>query len=61
MKNIVCTFAAIAGLSAMAADWYVDSVGGSDLYDGTSSNYVSGTVGPKKTLQAALDLAGPAA
>ena len=58
MKNIVCTCAAIAGLSAMAADWYVDAVGGSDLYDGTSSNYVSGTVGPKKTLQAALDLAG---
>ena len=58
MKNIVCTFAAIAGLSAMAADWYVDAVGGSDLYDGTSSNYVSGTVGPKKTLQAALDIAG---
>ena len=35
---------------ASASDWYVDPVNGSDAYDGTASNVVSGTVGPCRTL-----------
>lgn len=37
---------------------YVDATNGSDSYDGSSSNIVSGTVGPKKTLSAAVAAVG---
>ena len=35
---------------------YVDPAGGDDSYDGTQMTWSSGTVGPKKTLQGAIDL-----
>lgn len=56
MKSPLCLVLALAGFSAVAADWYADAVNGNDLWDGTSSSFVSGTTGPKKTLQAALDI-----
>ena len=34
--------------------WYCDPVGGNDTWDGSSFTFVSGKVGPKKTLGAAL-------
>ena len=46
---------AIASQGAIV-EYFVDGVNGDDAYDGTSSNYVSGVVGPKKTIQAAVDL-----
>lgn len=42
--------------SALATEYFVDANHGNDGWDGTSSNYVSGVIGPKKTLQAAADL-----
>ena len=43
-------------LQALSAEYFVDANHGNDAWDGTSSNYVSGVTGPKKTLQAAADL-----
>ena len=42
--------------SALATEYFVDANHGNDDWNGTSSNYVSGVIGPKKTLQAAADL-----
>ena len=56
--TIGIVFAAVAAmsLSSFADEYFVDAVNGNDAWDGTSSVYVSGVVGPKKTLQAAVDL-----
>lgn len=54
------TLAGLVGLltaSAFAVEYFVDANHGNDDWDGTSSNYVSGVKGPKKTLQAAVELA----
>ncbi|MCQ2391987.1 MAG: DUF1565 domain-containing protein [Kiritimatiellae bacterium] len=42
----------VAGVAAVvsAGEWYVDPVAGNDDYDGTASNVVSATVGPRRTL-----------
>ncbi len=37
--------------SHAAATLYVNGTGGNDTYDGTSPTWVSGTIGPKKTIQ----------
>ena len=58
MKRLVCFCLVLTGLSALATDWYADADHGNDLWDGTSAAFVSGTTGPKKTLQAALDIEG---
>ena len=42
--------------SALATEYFVDANRGNDDWDGTSATFVSGTTGPKKTLQAAADL-----
>lgn len=43
----------VAGVAAVvsAGEWYVDPVAGNDDYDGTASNVVSATVGPRRTLK----------
>ena len=41
-------------LVAQANEWYVEPVIGNDAYDGTSSNVVSDTKGPFRTLQGAM-------
>ena len=58
MKRLVCFCLVLTGFSALATDWYADADHGNDLWDGTSPDFVSGTTGPKKTLQAALDIEG---
>ena len=49
-----------AGTLAEAAttEYFVDAVNGSDAYDGTAAKWAGGesTVGPKKTIQAAVNL-----
>ncbi len=40
----------------MATNRYVDPANGDDSWDGTQMTWSSGTVGPKKTLQGAVDL-----
>ena len=42
-----------------AAEYFVDAANGSDAYDGTAAKWAGGesTVGPKKTVQAAVNLA----
>ncbi len=53
----LCALAAsIAAAGAPAAEYFVDAVNGSDDWDGTCAAHVSGTTGPKRTLQAAVDL-----
>ena len=42
---------------AAGAEYFADAKNGSDLWDGTASEYVSGTTGPKKTVGAAVKLA----
>ncbi|MCQ2391691.1 MAG: hypothetical protein MJ240_09735 [Kiritimatiellae bacterium] len=50
------TLALLGGFCAHAAEYFV-SPDGNDVWDGSSATFVSGTVGPKKTIQAAVDLA----
>lgn len=42
---------------AAGAEYFADAKNGNDLWDGTASEYVSGTTGPKKTVGAAVELA----
>lgn len=42
--------------SALAAEFFVDANNGNDTWDGTSRTYVSGSIGPKRSIQAAVDL-----
>ena len=59
-----CVFAVSMALAAglplagFAAEYFVDAVHGSDSYDGTAAKWAGGesTVGPKKTVQAAVNL-----
>ena len=59
-KNFAVRFAAactvITALTSAANDWYVDPVNGLDTRDGTTSNVVSEAVGPRKTLEKAMEL-----
>ena len=50
--------ASISCVDLLAAEYFVDAVNGSDAYDGTAAKWAGGesTVGPKKTIQAAVDL-----
>ncbi len=63
MKRCVLavSMALVAGLplAGFAVEYFVDAVNGSDSYDGTAAKWAGGesTVGPKKTVQAAVDLA----
>lgn len=50
MKQLLCIGFFATSLSVIANEWYVDPVNGNDAYDGTSSNVVSDTVGPRRTL-----------
>ena len=51
--------AAAAGTTCLAAEYFVDRQNGSDSYDGTASEWEGGesTVGPKQSIQAAVDRA----
>ena len=40
-----------------AAEYFADAVNGNDAWDGTSETWTGGTTGPKRTVQAAVDLA----
>ena len=48
---------AVLAYPAAGAEYFADAKNGSDLWDGTASEYVSGTTGPKKTVGAAVKLA----
>ena len=50
MKKVVAAGFAVCACVALANDWYVDPTVPDDSHDGTSSNVVSATVGPKRTL-----------
>ena len=60
-----CVFAVSMALAAglplagLAVEYFADAVNGSDSYDGTAAKWAGGesTVGPKKTVQAAVNLA----
>ena len=53
----MAAFLAIAAAFAAKGDeWYVDPLNGLDTRDGTTSNVVSETVGPRKTLEKAMEL-----
>ena len=54
-KLLLVPFCCLALLS-WAAEYFVDAKNGNDAWDGTSSNFVSGVTGPKRTLQAAANL-----
>jgi len=58
MKSLLLALLLIGagGSSLNAANLYV-STAGSDTYDGTSATFVSGTTGPKKTVNAAMSIA----
>ena len=57
MKSACALIAVMSFGSAFAANtWYVDPVNGNDAYDGTTSNVVSGTTGPRQTLEKAMAL-----
>jgi hypothetical protein len=45
-----------AAFVSNGAEWYVDPVNGDDQRDGTTSNVVSAAVGPRKTLEKAMEL-----
>ena len=56
MKRILTTIIALAAATVtFGAEWYVDPVNGLDTRDGTTSNVVSETVGPRKTLEKAME------
>ncbi len=58
--KLKCAFACVVALSVavsgLAADYYVDNVGGSEEYDGLSAKW-DGTHGPKARIQSAVELA----
>ena len=55
IKKLLFATAMTSSACVFAVDHWVDAVNGNDDWDGLSSNYVSGAVGPKRTLQAAMD------
>ena len=58
MKTLLLAllFLCAGGSALNAANLYV-STAGDDTYDGTSATFVSGTTGPKKTVNAAMAIA----
>lgn len=55
MKKLVALgYVLASAFAAQANEWYVEPVIGNDAYDGTSSNVVSDTKGPFRTLQGAM-------
>ena len=56
MKKILTSIIALAATAVtFGAEWYVDPVNGDDGLDGSTSNVVSVTVGPRKTLEKAME------
>lgn len=55
-KKLLCLTGFIAGI-ASGMEYFADAQNGNDEWDGSSATYVSGNVGPKKTVGAAVDLA----
>jgi hypothetical protein len=49
----------LAARPGLGRDWFVDNIGGSDAFDGLSSDRPGGLAGPVKTIRRALRLAGP--
>ncbi len=45
------------GSDPTGVTWYVHATNGNDTWDGTAAHWEGGLVGPKQTIQAALDLA----
>ena len=58
MKKLLVAVVVACGFAAFANEWYVDPVNGNDAYDGTTSNVVSDTVGPRRTLIGIMELVG---
>ena len=58
-RAFVACVAIFSAFLCRAAEYFVDKTGGSDSYDGTASVWegVGSTVGPKQSIQAAVDLA----
>ena len=56
--KLAALLALAAAFAASGDEWYVDPVNGLDTRDGTTSNVVSATVGPRKTLEYAMKLVG---
>ena len=54
VKSGALVLCACALVSASAATYYVDAVGGSDANDGTSAADAGGGVGPKLTVEAGI-------
>ena len=52
MAKLLAVAVATCAFVASANEWYVDPTVPDDSHDGTSSNVVSATVGPKRTLAA---------
>lgn len=57
MRSGFCFFIFTLSCNLLAGAWYVDSTNGSDVWDGTSAIYVTGSVGPKQTIGAAVAVA----
>jgi len=57
MRKILSVVCATVASAAFAGTYYVDAVNGNDAYDGSSETFVSGKVGPMKTLAAILGVA----
>lgn len=59
MKRLMAVCVLGAALTALGTDYYVDATHGNDAWDGTAAAIpTSGTTGPKKTLAAAMGIAG---
>ena len=58
MRKLLVAFLVSCAFGAFANEWYVDPVNGNDTYDGTSSNVVSDTTGPRRTLVGIMELVG---
>ena len=56
MMMVAVHIALAVALTAAGSEWYVDPVNGLDTRDGTTSNVVSETVGPRRTLEKAMEL-----
>ena len=56
MKQVLAVVLVAASGVGLADEWYVDPVNGLDGRDGSCSNVVSETVGPRKTLEKAMEL-----
>lgn len=58
MSKLFSAMVCLAALASFGAtEYFADAVNGNDAWDGTSAQRGTGSVGPKKTVQAAVDLA----